>query len=196
MLDSYFLLLKTYFSNYPFLYGAIVTAFFTLITSYIIAAYTSNRNRQQEKYFKLQDKAEEVIWLIWRWEDLHQQSIDEKDNNKFLWEIWKNSWELVWYDWEKYQKSSDKLEVISNDKQFTYEKIFSKIKIYFVDWDLREIREFSEQLSRTINVEHNDVKISSELGRLSKMIDVKVRRLWRSWIENKIRYWVDRYDRY
>lgn len=142
----------------------------TIIIALIVAAFTVNRNWKQQKYFRLQEEAQNVISLLWRWQDL-SSILEELDH-------WSHEWESI-----------------SNQKQKTYENMYAKLQIYFSQSEFPKISKLWKELAEEIPSKDR-VKIDALIQKLRKSIIYIVNCKWRNWFVSKRNYWFNSDENY
>lgn len=174
-----------------------------IVPGLLITWYTWNRNRKQQKYFKLQQVWEEIINAILKWQNTYILYEIKKENIIFIKDILTqeldlNRWNIQPNISEKsleiYNKSSEKLDKLWEMKQSFYNTIFSKIQVYFSESWLSKVRDQSVSLSNLIaelylekdenKKEEIEEKITNLCNKIKNTIIIKIMRYGRPFYKN------------
>lgn len=153
----------------PTIQWAIIWWFIAIFPSLLVAWYSAKSNRKQEKYFKLQQVAEEIITNLWQWQDktisydwliipywpYHWD--DTRSYSPIDWGLLSNNYrkktkeqlENDKYLYE-YQKFIDKRTLLLDEIQHHHNVVFSRIQVYFSESWLSVVRDKSQKLADLI----------------------------------------------
>lgn len=182
-----------------------------ILSGLVSAYYTSNRNWKQQKYFKLQQIWEEIIYAIWKWQTAYVLHDIEKENLSFQSELLFKTIKSGHTDkemWKKrdndYNEILEKLEKFWEMKTMFYHTIFSKIQVYFSEPWLSKARDQSIVLSKLIaelSLEKNknrkeeiEKKMISVCNKLKNTIIIKTIRYGRPFYKNIRYYLTNKYE--
>jgi len=191
------------------IYWFICNHFESIVTIFValwVVHYTANKNRRQEKYFKLQKVSEEVILHLWKRQDtlIKYQEIKEKldiGSNPMDWTSWYSDPEIQKMYNIKYNELNKEFEKVSNLKQEYHNIIFSKIHVYFSEFWLTSVRDKSALLSRLLANKNFDIYDKDQNDRfldicveLKETIIIKVKRYWRSGFKDLFFRFTEKYN--
>lgn len=175
----------------------------------LTAFYTTNRNRQKEKYFNLQKVSEEIIQELRQREDTLVIYEEEKD---YLNSIYKDMTEDIWENGDKlayqeYKFTYDTVKKLAEKQQKSYNNFLSLIKIYFSEYGLTEVRDKSIELNKLVilyqveNTNNREGKmfIAKEIRdicvNIEELIIIKMKRLWRPRYKNLLYRFIEKYNK-